>query len=171
MAEKYSYGLLTAKVGTTDVATGLGTGLADMGSIFKDTMELMESDIAQTPLFAQQDPNTPKLVLHGGSQETVKLSLMDTSADTLAKYCGGTVTTVATVKTWNKPLVAPNLEMAFEFVTTDGAKIEIPRGSVAAKKNFKVADNSIWVLELTITPLASKVAGVKSLRISDIATA
>jgi len=164
---KFSYGLKSGKSGTTDAQTGLGTALVDIGPVLKDTIELNESDPNPTQIFSQQNTNSPTVILPGGTVETIAFSVMDTSAASMARWCGGKVTTVNGRAKWGKPLLPVNLEGSFEFLTDDGALIEVPRAHFFGKKVFKMADNAIWVIEVTVTPLASNVANVDAVMISD----
>lgn len=160
--EQFVFGMADLKVGTTDAVTGLGTAMVSVGKVYKDSASITEGDATETPIYSQQQPNTPVKVFTVPAIAKLVFSLMSTDVDTLILVCGGTKTTVDTVVKWHAPSGGVTIEKAFELTTTDGTKIEIPRGQVIGKRNFQVRDNGIFLIDVTVIPLASKVANVSS---------
>jgi hypothetical protein len=86
---------------------------------------------------------------------------MDTSADNLVKYLGGTVTEVANQPDkWNEPDNTPEIELHFEFEMEDGSKVGINRGRVSGKLLPDPKRSGFTVLELMIKVLQPLVANV-----------
>ncbi|MGY3054382.1 hypothetical protein ACVWYG_002589 [Pedobacter sp. UYEF25] len=163
--ELYAFGLKTLKMGTIDPATGLPVALTDVGNVYKDSVGYTGGDVTKTPVFSQQKPNTPAKEFSSKGAGAFVFNLMSTDVDKLALFAVGTVTTLNTVKQLNIADDPITLEAAFEMETTDGTKFTILRGSVTSKANWKVADNGIWLTEITVTPLLPKVAGLSSVTV------
>ncbi len=157
MSVVYSYGLEYLKAGTIDGTTGAATGLASVGDIFQDTCDITQGDPTITKLYSAQNPNTPRKSFAQPGSKTLKFSLMSNDADTLAKYLGGTVTTVNSVKQWNAPSTYVDVELAFELKTSDGTIIKIARGGVTAKLNYAVRTNSLFLVDVVVEVLSPKV--------------
>ncbi len=166
--EILSFGVASLKIGDIDPETGLleaGT-LVSVGDIYKDTCDLMESDPAKTPIYAEQAVN-PRHVFATQGEESLVFSLMSTAADSLVTVLGGTVTTVGGVKSWNKPKGYVNIEKFVELITLDGTKVVYPRGSISGKRDFKFRRNGINLVPVSIVPLDPKVANVPAVIVTD----
>lgn len=158
--EVFSYGLQSVKVSPIDAVTGLSTALVDIGKIYRDTAEFTQDDPEQFEHFSELDDN-PIVSKTRKGVKNISLRLMDTSADNLVKYLGGTVTTVAaTPDKWNEPNDTPEIELAFEFEMEDGAKVGVNRGRISGKLIPDPKRSGFTVLELMIKVLQPKVNGV-----------
>jgi len=156
----YSYGLQSVKVSPIDPATGLATALTDIGKIYRDTAEFTQDDPEQFEHFSELDDN-PIVSKTRKGVKNIMLRLMDTSADNLVKYLGGTVTEVVdTPDKWNEPNDTPEIELGFEFEMEDGAKVGVNRGRISGKLIPDPKRSGFTVLELMIKVLQPKVTGV-----------
>ena len=167
MAEILTFGIASFKIAAIDPITGLASGaLASIGDIYKDTCDLTEAEPTETKIYAEQSVN-PRKVLSTPGEETLKFSLMSTAADSLQTMLGGTVTTVATVKTWNKSKTPVVIEKFVEIITLDGTKIEMPRVSFTGKKNFQFRRNNIILIDVMGTILNPLIDAVPAIRITE----
>jgi hypothetical protein len=152
---KHRYGITSFKVHNIDPANGLalaGSELDITASIFRDSFDLQEEEGTETELYNEMD-TTPEISFTEPGKETLSFQLMDTQVDTIKEFLGGEVVEVpGTSKTWSKPLNAGVINKYVEIETQDGYKLIIYKGKVAARKNFQLRRNNIWLLDVTITP-------------------
>lgn len=155
------------KVGGIDAVTGLPTSLEDVGRIYRDTGTWTVADGEETNHYAERELD-PVITIQNPGVETLNFSLMDTPADTLALWAGGTVTEVVDEPdVWNKPRGPVNIEKSIEIVTADGTKFTINRGKVTAKRNLTPTRNGIFLLEISIKVMTPLVDGVPPVTIAD----
>lgn len=162
----YNTGLKSLKVGDFNPQTGAITNLVEV-QVYKDTLKITESEPNQTKHY-QAGKTAPKKIHYENGEETVKFSVMDTSAASLLACLGGTVTTLNTVDTWNK---AKGLQKerikALVAETSDGALIKIPRGSWIGVKNFDMADAAIGLIDITVTPTDTGLDEIADFSVTD----
>lgn len=162
----YNTGLKSLKVGDFNPADGSISNLKEV-EVYKDTLKITESEPTQTKHF-QAGKSAPKKIHYENGEETVKFSVMDTSADSLQVCLGGTVTTLNSQKTWNK---AKGLQKerikALVAETGDGAIITIPRGSWTGIKNFDLAQTAIGLIDITVTPTDTGFDNIPDFSVTD----
>ena len=164
---KVAFGIKSMKAGGIDPVTGLPTGLEDVGDIYRDTGSWTETDGTETNHMAERKTD-PVVSIKEPGEETLVFSLMDTSAVNLEKWCGGTVTTVVDQPdVWNKPSGVTNIEKSLEIETEDGTVFTIHRGKVTTKRNLTPTRTGIFLLEVTVKPMAPLVEGVQPVTIKD----
>jgi len=162
----YNTGLKSLKVGDFNPTTGAVTNLVEV-QVYKDTLKISETEPTQTKHY-QAGKTAPKKIHYENGEETIKFSVMDTSADSLLACLGGTVTTVNTVKTWHKPKgIQKERIKALVAETSDGALITVPRGSWIGIKNFDLADASIGLLDITVTPTDTGLDEIADFSVTD----
>lgn len=166
--ETYSFGIKRFDVADIDPVTGLAlAGTQEtIGDIFKDSCDMTSSDPTTTEIFAEQKL-TPVASFTVPGGDTLKLSLLSTAADNLKKVLGGTVTTLAGVKTWHKSSSAVLIEKFVEIETIDGTIITMPRVSLVGKPNFQFRRQGLLLTDVIMNPLEPKVAGLSSLSITN----
>jgi hypothetical protein len=159
----YSYGLKSVKYGAIDPVTGLPTGaLADIGKIYRDTGEFTQEDAAKTQHFAELEDD-PVVSFGRKGLKSIRLRLMDTAADNLVKWLGGTVVEVAlSPDQWEEPDTTPVIEYAFEIETEEGAIYGVRRGQVDAKLMIDPKRSGFSVIDVMITPLKPLVGALKA---------
>lgn len=153
--EVISYGVSKVEFGTFDTATGAITSPVEIPA-FKDSVDNQEEDAPETP-FYQEGKASPRRVVYGQAKETFKLSIMDSGAAMAAKFIGGTVTTVETNDTWHKGTSKAGTAGGFRFTTTDGCVCTV-YGAFVAKRNNKMSDSNIRLIDITITPIETGTA-------------
>lgn len=158
----YSYGIKGLKASPIDPVTGLPTALTPVGEVYEETAA-----------FTQEDPTTvdhrsefqddPVITRTRKGLKQVVFSLMDTSASNCEKWIGGEVIEVADEPDqWEEPSVTPAIHMALEFEFEDGSTYGIRNGNVSAKLIPNPTYAGMTLLEVTVRPMAPKVAGLKS---------
>ena len=165
--EMISFGLRSLKIGDIDPVTGLGTNMVSIGDVYKDTCDLIESDPQKFPHFSEQNPTNAVKIFTQAGEEVLKFSLMSTSSASLATVLGGTVTTLDTVTTWNKPAANTDIEKFVELITVDGTKIVYPRASMTGKRNYQIRANGINLIDVFMTPMQPLVAGLAAVMQTD----
>lgn len=163
---KVAFGVKSIKKGGINTSTGLAENLVNVGDVYRDTATLTQEDGETTDHYSEFK-NDPVVTITEPGETTLEFSLMDTEADVLVQYLGGTVTTVSSVKSWNKPSSVPDIEASFELETIDGTKFTINRAKVSAKINGELARKGITLLEVKARVLTPKVASVPPLVITD----
>lgn len=147
----YNTKVSKVEVGVFNAVDGTITGWTEIQA-YKDTVKISESEPTATKHFQAGRP-TPRKIVYTNGEETFKLSIMNTSAASLEAALGGTITTVATVDTWNKPKgITGEVIKALRITTGDGAVITVPRGSWVGVKNFDLGDTTIALIDITVTP-------------------
>jgi hypothetical protein len=122
--------------------------------VHRDTMTIDKPDATENK-FYQAGQSSPVLIT---TQEAgglmASFDILDTSADTMLMLCGGTVTTVNNVKTWNSPVGnrSPIIK-AIRATTLQGGLIVINRGALIAKESFSLAENNIAVIKVKVEAL------------------
>jgi hypothetical protein len=156
----FSYGLKSVKVSDIDAVTGLATSLTDIGKIYRETAEFTEDDPEEFEHYSELDDN-PIISKTRKGVKSIMMNLMDTSADNLVKYLGGTVTSVeGAPDKWNEPTTTPEIFKAFEVEMEDGSKYGINRGRVSGKLMPDPKRSGFTVLQLMIKVLQPLVANV-----------
>lgn len=156
----FSYGLKSVKVSPIDAGTGLPTALTDIGKIYRDTAEFTQDDPEEFEHYSELDDN-PIVSKTRKGVKNIRMRLMDTSADNLVLYLGGTVTEVVdNPDKWNEPDDTPEIEKAFEFEMEDGSIVGINRGRISGKLIPDPKRSGFTVMELMIKVLQPLVDGV-----------
>jgi hypothetical protein len=147
-------------VSPIDAVTGLPTALADIGKIYRDTAEFTQDDPEEFEHFSELDDN-PIVSKTRKGVKSIRMRLMDTAADNVVLYLGGTVTEVVdNPDKWNEPDGTPEIFKAFEFELEDGSIYGVNRGRVSGKLIPDPKRNGFTVLELMIKVLQPLVDGV-----------
>jgi hypothetical protein len=166
MAELNSYGVKKIEMGAIAVDGDMGTVLTDIGTIYKDTCDLQEEDGTATEHYGEQYDD-PFLVIEKRGKLTLKFSIVDVTPDNLVKFLGGSVTTVSTKDTWNRPLTVPVIEKSFKVTTQNDVIFEIPRGKVKGKINWKVAGQEVAKVDITVTAMQPTKTGVSNFVVTE----
>lgn len=146
MAEIYSFGLQSLKMGNPDVDGGMGTTLTDIGKIVQDTCDLVSADPTTDEEFSEQD-DTPVMSFITKGIDTLKFSLFDCTAATLMKVLGGTVD--GTSGAWNAPSDSPSIVQSIEITTKSGLVISIPSAKVLGKLNYQFRKRGLLKVDVT----------------------
>lgn len=156
----FSYGLKSVKTAPITALTGLPGTLTDIGKIYRDTAEFTQDDPEEFEHFSELDDN-PIISKTRKGVKQIRMRLMDTSADNLVKYLGGTVTEVAlSPDKWNEPDGTPEIELHFQFEMEDGSIVGINRGRVSGKLIPDPKRSGFTVLELMVKVLQPLVSPV-----------
>lgn len=162
----YNTGLRKLEVGDFNPATGAISNLVEI-QVYKDTLKITETEPTQTKHY-QAGKTAPKKIAITAGEETVKFSVMDTSADSLKACLDGDVVTLVGVKTWHKAKGAPTEKIkALVATTSDGAVITIPRGSWIGVKNFDMADAAIGLIDITVMPTDTGLPLISDFSVTD----
>lgn len=154
------------EAGGIDGVTGLPTAMADVGNVYKDTANMVESDGQETTHYAELKSD-PVVVVDEAGEEMIEFSLMDTSATNLESWCGGTVTTVGTDDTWNKPTTVPNIEKSLRITTEDSTVVTIHRAKIKGKRVLSPTKKGIFLIEVKAKILTPVVDGVPAVSVAD----
>lgn len=166
MAELNSYGLKKLEWGDIAADGDMGTVLADVGTVYKDTCDLQEEDGSTTEHYGEQYDD-PFVIIEKRGKLTLKFSIVDVKPDNLVKWLGGTVTTVNSKDTWNRPKSVPNIEKSFKATTQNDAIFKIPRGKVKGKINWKVAGQEVAKVDIIVTALQPTKEGVDNFMVDE----
>lgn len=136
--------------------------------VHENTLDLVETDETETPI-RQAGKKTPVRILRGGDGiEEMTFNVLDTSAASQAFWLGGTVTTLDGKSTYNKPKgKVAELIKFIEAETPDGTIMRIPRGSVKAKKDYKVRTDGVFVITVKVTPTDTGLPAIADFQMDD----
>lgn len=147
----YQTGLRKLEIG--DFNNGTPSGFAEI-KVLRDSMTISRPDPTQNK-FYQAGQSSPVLITtQDAGGYTAEFTVLDTSADNLLLLCGGTVTTVNAVKTWNEPTgsVAPVVK-AVKATTLQGGIVTFNRASLIATPMFNLAENTITGIKVKVEAL------------------
>jgi hypothetical protein len=156
----FSFGVKSIKAGGIDAITGLPTGLADVGDVYEGTATLDQED-AQITEHYSEFKNDPVASVEKTGKRMFSFSLMDTSADTLVAWLGGTP------DVWNAPEQPPVIEKSLAIETEDGTIYTIHRAKITGKLSGDVSKTGKVTLDIVARVLQPKVADVPSLTVTD----
>ena len=160
MAIEVSFGIASIEKGDIDAVTGLPSNLQDVGDVYRDSVSMETPDHTTTDHFPERG-NHPLVRINRKALTVFKFTLMDTQAATLVQYLGGEVTEVAAGNDiWEEPLTTPKIENSFVLTTDDGKVFTIHRGDVVAKLVPNPTKTGVHLLEVMVTVMKPKVAGV-----------
>ena len=155
-------GLVDVQVGTVGTITTsapLPASLAKIGIVMQGGVTIAEEDPKVTD-FVEEGADAPfdQAAIRGKVKISFQMAI--TSADDLVAVRGG-AKTGTTIKTFSDgdTFVLPVKGIKISTTTTN-KYIGIPKGNLYGKYNGKLSADGSVVVDVTITPLASGVAGV-----------
>lgn len=146
--------LMVTKVelGDVNAVTGAITGWVEI-STYDGTLKIEEEPVAKTK-HKQSGATSPRLIVNIAGGEKAVFQMMDADPDNAAIALGGTVTTVTTKKTWNKPKGNPPQRIkALRVTTVDAMLYMINKGSITGRKILEFEDTKIGLWEVEIESL------------------
>ena len=164
---KYSYGILNFLFGDINAITGLQENAVELKeAVYRDSFNMTEEEGSSTDHYSEMD-TTPKVSFTEVGKETITLQIMESQADMLQRFLGGTVAVLDGSSAWSKPSGATNIEKFLDIVTVDGTRIRIPRAKITGRKNLQFRRNGIWLIDVTITPLSPLLGTLAAVVIND----
>lgn len=157
-------GLSSIKIGAIAADGDMGTSLAVLGKTYKDTATFAQ-EAGQDITHEAEELDDPFLVIPTKGKTTVKFGIYDVSPANLAAVLGGSVTGTSPNEVWNSPDSAEVIEKSIEIADKAGKTIKIPRASIKASIDYKLAKSGIMVVNVEATVLAPTKSGVKSITI------
>lgn len=164
---KYAYALSSFKFGDINQTTGAMENEVELiEAVYRDSLNTTEEEGTATEHYSEMD-STPKVSFQEVGKETITVQIMETQAAMLQRFLGGTVTTLDGSDAWSKPSVSTDIEKFIDITTLDGTRIRYPRAKVTGRKNFQMARNKIWLIDVTIVPLTPLLGSLASVVIND----
>lgn len=158
---KYKVGFSSVKIYDIQAADGLKDQATEKelkDDIRRDTFDFSQEDGTSTDIFSEMNDDPVYSFTEQGKSSFV-FDFMDTSADMLYAFFGGTlVTNGDTSKTWSAPDAKPDVYKYVIITTKEGAIFEFARCKVTAKRNFQVRRNEIYQIALQFDVLSSEFA-------------
>lgn len=161
MAEKRILGVGAIKVGDIAADGGVSTVFDALGVTYKDTAELTQED-GEDIVHECEEQDDPIEIIPTKGKTTIKWAIVDFTPETLVKVLGGTVTGTAPNKKWEAPDAATIIEKSVEITDKKGSTITLPRVSIKAAINYKLAKSGIAQVMITGTVLQPTKTGVKA---------
>ena len=159
-------GLKKFEIGTFNAVDGTTTGWTEI-PVYKDTLKHTET-AGNTTKHYQAGKTSPIKTHTEVGEESIAISIPMTDAATLLKVFGGTVTTVSSVDTWNKPKTfGAEVIKSVRYESLDGTKVLIPKASMVGVKNFDATETNIWLIDATFTPQDTGLPAVADVQITD----
>lgn len=142
-------GLTEILIGTAATGGTMPGSLTKVGKTYKDSCKLTQdaSDVTEhfeegrtAPVVRRKTKKMPKLVFQ----------LMDADATLLGSLIGGSVTNGV----WGFDGTVDAANKAVRVKSEQGLWIDIPNGDIEAVVNAEFSDKGIFLLDVTVTPLA-----------------
>jgi hypothetical protein len=144
MAKTYAIGVKDIKAGAIGAGGTMGTTLTSVGKIYKDTASLVEAAPTVTRHYSEGS-KYPFLATLVAGETPLKFTIVDTSAEELAKWLGGTVDT----DKWLAGLDQFSQELSIEVEGAMGINIQIARALVYGIINWNMSRTEIAKVEIT----------------------
>jgi hypothetical protein len=142
-------GLTEIQVGTAAPGGTMPGSMTKIGKTYKDSCKLSQdaSDVTEhfeegrvAPVVRRKTRKMPKLVFQ----------LMDADAELLASLIGGSLTNGV----WGFDGTVDAANKAVRVKSEQGLWVDIPNGDIEAVVNSEFSDKGIFLLDVTVTPLA-----------------
>lgn len=163
MAEARLLGVASIHIGTIAVDGDVSTAFATSGSIYKDTAEIAQEQEADIEHFCEESDDAFAIV-PGAKKTKIKWAITDFTPTALAALLGGTAAGVAPNDTWVAPATTEIIEKSVKITPKSGKVITMPRVSLKATINYKLAKAGIaqvMVEGTVMTPTKAGVAAIK----------
>lgn len=144
MATTYGVGCKNIKIGDIAVDGGIATTFTDAGKPLKGTVDFSDQDSSVSKFFAENS-RYPFLAVADAAGTTVKFTLTDLSAATLAKWLGGTVAS----ELYSAPSTTFSMEKSWSADTLFGKTIKVCRLFMYCKLTWNLTRTEIAKLEVT----------------------
>lgn len=144
---------IAAATGSADANTGYtfpvaGAAWNDLGDVYKDSCTLVDDDPEETS--HESETSSKVITLSGKTNTNVTLQLMDPDLEQLARYFGGTITTVGSKKAWIRPRKLPYKEWAIKLMPEEGVMVQCANVRITPKFNITYSATGICLVDLTI---------------------
>ena len=163
MSETRLLGVSKIEIGAIAVDGDVSAAFASPGIIYKDTAEIMQEQEADTEHFCEESDEAFAIV-PGAKKTKIKFAVTDFTPAALAVLLGGTATGVAPADSWTAPATTEIIEKSVKITPKSGKVITLPRVSLRATINYKLAKSGIaqvMVEGTVMTPTKTGVAAIK----------
>jgi hypothetical protein len=144
MPDTYGIGCKDIQIGDIGIGGTMGSTLASVGKIYKDTVNLIEDESNVTNHF-QENARYPFLNVIDAGPTRLKFTLIDVSADNLAEWLGGEAAT----DVWSSPTSNFSQEKSVEVQTVKGWNIQVARCMLYGKITWNLSRTEIAKIEIT----------------------
>lgn len=157
---KYQYGLALVQEGTFDPVTGEVTVTGEV-EIYQNTCVIDRPAPSKTSHFKQGDPD-PKVNRYQRQPKTVAFSVLDRSAESKAKWLGGTSTTVAGKTKWaeSESVKGGITTKCLIFTFEDGSVATGRKMECVGRDSWNPNDSDIGVIPVEATVMSTGITGV-----------
>ncbi len=118
--------------------------------VYQDTCTFVDKDPTVTT--HKSETSKKKIVQKTKEGNELKFSIMDPSLEQQRDFEGGELSGTANQRTYKDPDTAMDIEFAFKVLPQAGLALNIPCGSVVAKRNTTYSSKGITLLEITVEP-------------------
>jgi len=160
MSKTYAIGVKAIKAGPIGANGIMGTVLADVGKIYKDTASFVEAAPTITRHFSENS-KYPFLATLISGETPLKFTIVDTSAAALLKWLGGT----APALDWLSGTDNFSQELSIEVDGAMGVNIQIARALVYGTINWNMSRTEIAKIEITAEVMEPEDAATPAVKI------
>jgi len=144
MSKTYGVSVKQILAGAPEADGSMSQNLADVGKIYKDSVSFVEADPSVTRHFSEGS-KYPFLAVLTSGELPFKFTIVDISADNLAKWLGG----AAAANVWNGPAEEFSQELSLKIVSAYGTDILVCRAFVYGKITWNMTRTEIAKIDIT----------------------
>lgn len=142
-------GLSEIQVGVASASGAMPGSLTKIGKTYKDTCKLVQASSDVTEHF-EEGKSAPEVRRKSKKMPILTFSLMDPDPTLLASLVGGELTGGV----WGYDGSEDVENKAIRVVSEQGLWVDIPNGDIEAVINAEFSTKGIFLLDVTVTPLA-----------------
>ena len=165
MAEARLLGVASIHIGTIAADGDVSAAFATAGTIYKDTAEITQEQDADTEHFCEESDDAFAIV-PGAKKTKIKWAITDFTPAALVALLGGTATGTAPNDSWTAPATSEIIEKSVKITPKSGKVITLPRVSLRAMINYKLAKAGIAQVMVEGTVMTPTKAGVAAIKLA-----
>lgn len=154
-------GLSEILVGAASANGTMPSEMTKIGKVYKDTCQLTQ-DAADVTEHFEEGKASPEVRKKSRKIPTLSFSIMDANVQDLIDYIGGENVGTSDNPIWGYDGDEVVANKAIRVTTEQGLDFEIPNADIEAVINSDLTSEGIFLVEMTVTPLA--VSSGKALR-------
>jgi hypothetical protein len=170
-AEVALVGVSSIKFGTCGTNGTMGTTLAAIGLLVKDSVLLTLEETGKTDVFVEDYDNPFFSIPDPQRVQSFEFSTIDVTPATLAKALGGTVATTKWTQATSVSIIEQSIEVISTLNNGKQFKISIPRANIRGRLDGKFQKKDTAALKFTcdiLTPVNGSMVAQPAITIEQI---
>lgn len=164
MAETRLLAVAKIELGAIAADGDVSSSFASPGTIYKDSAEITQEQEADVEHYCEESDD-PFVIVPGTKKTKIKFSITDFTPAALVALLGGTAAGVAPADTWTAPSTTDIIEKSVKITPKSGKVITLPRVSLRATINYKLAKSGIAQVMVEGTVMLPTKTGVAPIKL------